>query len=171
MFSNSQIDINAIPSLEEITLTRISKQYLKIILINKGAFFGVIFVILICAKWFIDDDEFQSLIPYAILIVTIIFLLNLSLAILAFKKRKYALRERDIIYSKGLIVNSTTTVPIKRIQHIEEVRSWLARQFGLATLKIFTAGESGSDLSIHGLPAHEAKRIHDYISDKVNGNV
>lgn len=171
MFSNSQIDINTIPSLEDINLTPISKQYLKIILISKIAFFGVLFIILFLAKWFIDDNEFQTIIPYAFLILIIIAVLNITLGVLAFKKRKYALRERDIIYSKGLIVNSVTTVPIKRIQHIEEVRSWLARHFGLATLKIFTAGESGSDLSIHGLPADEAKRIHDFISERVNGNV
>ena len=171
MFSNSQIDINSIPSLQEVSLNRISNQYLKIILINKLTFFGIFYSILFAGKWFIDDDEFQNVIPYALLILTIIFVMNIVISVLAFKKRKYALRERDIIYSKGLIVNSTTTVPIKRIQHIEEVRSWLARQFGLATLKIFTAGESGSDLSIQGLPAKEAKRIHDYISERVNENL
>lgn len=171
MFSNSQIDINAIPSLQEVSLNRISNQYLKIILVNKFAFFGIFYSILFAGKWFIDDHEFQNVIPYALLILTILFVMNIVLSILAFKKRKYALRERDIIYSKGLIVNSTTTVPIKRIQHIEEVRSWLSRQFGLATLKIFTAGESGSDLSIHGLTVEEAKRIHDYISERVNENL
>lgn len=130
-------------------------------------FFGILFSM----KWFIDDDELQQGLPYVIQIFLVIFVLNLLVGILAFKKRKYALRERDIIYSKGLIVNSTTTVPIKRIQHIEEVRNWLSRYFGLATLKIFTAGESGSDLSIQGLPAEEARRIHDYISEKVNGTI
>lgn len=171
MFSNSQVDTSSIPSLSDVTLKPISSKYIRIIIINKVAFFSIFFTILFAMKWFVDDEELQYGLPYAILIVLIIFLLNLLIGILAFKKRKYALRERDIIYSKGLIVNSTTTVPIKRIQHIEEVRSWLSRRFGLATLKIFTAGESGSDLSIQGLPANEAKRIHDYISEKVNGNI
>ncbi len=171
MFSNSQVDTSSIPSLSDVTLKPISSKYIRIIIINKVAFFSIFFTFLFAMKWFVDDEELQYGLPYAILIVLIIFLLNLLIGILAFKKRKYALRERDIIYSKGLIVNSTTTVPIKRIQHIEEVRSWLSRRFGLATLKIFTAGESGSDLSIQGLPANEAKRIHDYISEKVNGNI
>ncbi len=171
MFSNSQVDTSSIPSLSDVTLKPISSKYIRIIIINKVAFFSIFFTFLFAMKWFVDDEELQYGLPYAILIVLIIFLLNLLIGILAFKKRQYALRERDIIYSKGLIVNSTTTVPIKRIQHIEEVRSWLSRHFGLATLKIFTAGESGSDLSIQGLPADEAKRIHDYISEKVNGNV
>lgn len=171
MFSNSQIDVKTIPSIETVELNPISKHYLNIILINKIAFFSVFFIILFALKWFVDDEELQSVLPYLIRSLTLILALNFLIAILAFKKRKYALRELDIIYSKGLIINSTTTVPIKRIQHIEEVRSWLARQFGLATLKIFTAGESGSDLSIHGLPAEEAKRIHDYISEKINASI
>lgn len=80
------------------------------------------------------------------------------------------MREHDVVYAKGLLVHSITTVPISRIQHVEESRSWLARHFGLATLKIFTAGEAGSDLSIKGLPYIEAKQIKEIISDKVNGN-
>jgi membrane protein YdbS with pleckstrin-like domain len=61
-------------------------------------------------------------------------------------------------------------VPISRIQHIEESRSWLARKLNLATLKIFTAGESGSDLKIDGLPHEEAKQINDFLSTRVNAN-
>jgi membrane protein YdbS with pleckstrin-like domain len=66
-------------------------------------------------------------------------------------------------------VNSISAVPISRIQHLEISRSWLAIKFELATLKIFTAGESGIDLSIDGLNYNEAKQINDFLSRKVNG--
>ncbi|SDS33280.1 hypothetical protein SAMN04515667_1937 [Formosa sp. Hel1_31_208] len=171
MFLNTQVDIDNLPGIEEIRLKSISKKYLKIIIINRISLFLVLFVVLLIMTWFMDDKTPQNLLLYGFVILTVFLILNLTIGLLAFKKRKYAIRDHDVVYAKGLIINSLTTVPISRIQHIEENRSWLARQFGLATLKIFTAGESGSDLSIHGLPKDDAKKIHDYISTKVNGSI
>ena len=170
MFTNQKVDLDALPKISSVNLKPISKDYFKIILLNKLFVYTVFIGLLVAGKFIIKKENFQDNFAYLISILIIGCLLNFIVAFLAFKKRKYALRDKDVIYSKGLIVNSITTVPISRIQHIEESRSWLARKFNLATLKIFTAGESGSDLSIDGLPQEEAKRINDFLSQQVNEN-
>lgn len=169
-FSNAQIQTNSLPQLDDVVLKPISKRYLNIILINQSIFFAIIFTGLFLLRNFINHEEVQQVFWYIFSVITVLFVLNVLISILAFRKRKYAIREHDIIYSKGLVFNSITTVPLSRVQHIEESRSWLARQFNLATLNIFTAGESGSDLSIKGLPKDEARQINDFISAKTNGN-
>lgn len=168
MFTNNNIEIEFLPNIDAVDLKPISKQYLKIIIFNKVLVYLVIFIVMFGLKSIAQKEVIHSNFLAVFTVVLILCLLNFILALLAFKKRKYAIREHDLIYAHGLIVNSITTVPISRIQHIEESRSWLARQLNLATLKIFTAGESGSDLSIKGLPTEEVKKINDFLSNKVN---
>jgi len=170
-FTNLQIQTEQLPKVEYVVLKPISKSYLKIILLNKLALYTGLIGLVFGLKYIIEKkEEVQLNLWYMLSAVVVFCIFNFIVSLLAFKKRKYAMREHDVVYAKGLLVHSITTVPISRIQHVEESRSWLARHFGLATLKIFTAGEAGSDLSIKGLPYIEAKQIKEIISDKVNGN-
>lgn len=169
-FSNPQIQVDDLPHVEDIVLKPISKSYFKIIALNSLVVYSLVLGALFGLKYVIKEDGFQNNFWYIFLGVIGLCIINFIISILAFKKRKYAVRGYDVIYAKGLIVHSITTVPISRIQHVEESRSWLARHFGLSTLKIFTAGEAGSDLSIRGLQHLEAKGINDFISSQVNGN-
>ena len=168
MFTNAQIEIETLPKLEEVSLQAISRKYLNIILINKFIIFAVVYGALFIAKMFASDVLFTENIWNFIIALTLNLNFKLVFTVIAYNKRKYALREKDVIYSKGLLFLKTTVVPISRIQHIEETRTWLARQFGLASLKLFTAGDSGTDLSINGLTTDEAKRINDFLSAKID---
>jgi len=170
-FTNLQIETESLPKVEDLVLKPISKSYFNIIILNQLALYALLIGLVFGVRYFIEkEEEVQLNLGYMLAIVLGFCIVNFVVSFLAFKKRKYAIREHDVVYSKGLIIHSVTTVPMSRIQHVEESRSWLARHFGLATLKIFTAGESGSDLSIKGLPHLEAKQIKEIISNKVNGN-
>lgn len=168
-FTNLQIQLESLPQIDNVVLKSISKSYFNIIILNTLVIYIGLIGVVFFLKYIIEENEEVQIKMWYLLTVVLVFcIVNFFLSLLAFKKRKYAIREHDVIYSKGLIVHSITTVPISRIQHVEESRSWLARYFGLSTLKIFTAGEAGSDLSIKGLPHLEAKQIKEIISDKIN---
>lgn len=169
MFTNQQINLDTLPSIDDVDFKPISKKYLYIIILNRSLVFTLVIIALFVAKSFFSDVNFQMLFWYVFGALSLFAILNLVFTILAFKTRKYAIREQDVIYRKGVLVNSIAAVPISRIQHIEISRSWLARKFNLATLNIFTAGEAGIDLSIEGLHYSEAKKINDFLSKKVNG--
>jgi len=170
-FTNLQLQTESLPKIEDVALKPISKSYFKIIRLNKLAIYAGLIGFVFLFKYFIQEkEEVEINIWYLLSVILVFCVLNFIVSILAFKKRKYAIRAHDVIYAKGLIIHSMITVPISRIQHVEESRSWLARHLELSTLKIFTAGEAGSDLSIKGLPHLEAKQIKEIISDKVNGN-
>jgi membrane protein YdbS with pleckstrin-like domain len=87
---------------------------------------------------------------------------------LGFRKRAYAMREKDICYTHGYIISKTIALPYNRVQHIEISRSFIARKLGLSTLKIYSAGESGSDLVIHGLPEKIAEAQYAFLTQVIN---
>lgn len=169
MFSNQQIDLNILPSIDVIEFKSVSRQYLNILILNRCAIFFLIIIGLFIAKQMVNTGLFQSLFWYLTSAVGLLAFITIAYTIFAFKTRKYAIREQDVIYTEGLLTNTIATVPISRIQHIEISRSWLARKFKLATLNIFTAGESGIDLNIEGLNLNEAEKINEFLSKKVNG--
>ena len=86
-------------------------------------------------------------------------------------RRGYAVRDRNILFRKGVVWRSVTAVPFNRIQHVETSSTPLERQFGLATLQLFTAGGSGGDLKIRGLGKDIAERLRVFILDKAGAVV
>jgi membrane protein YdbS with pleckstrin-like domain len=82
-----------------------------------------------------------------------------------FNRKKFKISHKHIAYQEGLIFQRETTVPFTRIQHIEIDEGPLERYFGLATLSIYTAGDSGRDLKINGLELQKAQEIKTFISN------
>ncbi len=79
----------------------------------------------------------------------------------------YALREKDVVYRRGYMVNKITVIPFNRIQHVAISRSFFDKLFGVASLQIFTAGGSGSDINIPGLLPDTAHLLRDTLSQKI----
>ena len=83
----------------------------------------------------------------------------------------YVVRDRDIVYRSGVFRQTVTAVPFNRIQHAESRSNPLDRLFGTASLEIYTAGGSSSDLSISGLPGATAERLREHVLGRVGSIV
>ena len=162
---------NAVTSYPEITQTdfkSINKRYFKVIVIQTTLIFTVLFIAIVFMNY---KDLFQWF-EYSVwlyVMLSVIFMVILFLKIIGFKKRKYAVREKDISYKKGVFFRSLTTVPFNRIQHIEIDQGPVARYFGLVALSVFTAGDSSDDLKVSGLLKKDAVQIKEFISTKIDG--
>jgi membrane protein YdbS with pleckstrin-like domain len=168
-FSNDQIDIAALPQVEAVKLEPISPKYFQILVFNSIIPFAVFALAITILRLFVDSDHLIIQIYWYIISVLIVLSFGqIFIFKLGFKKRKYALREQDIIYAHGFFINETTTLPFNRIQHIEVSRSFLERRIGLSTLKIFSAGESGGDISIKGLPKSVADAQYAFLTNILN---
>ena len=86
-------------------------------------------------------------------------------------KKGYAVRDKDILYKSGVFWRTVTAIPFNRIQHVEKSSTPLDRKFNLASLQLFTAGGSGGDLQIHGLPARAAEKLRVFILDKIGSTL
>jgi membrane protein YdbS with pleckstrin-like domain len=100
-------------------------------------------------------------------VFVLLFVWRLVIVHLAFPKKGYLLRAHDVSYRSGLLFYKLTTIPFNRIQHVEVSQNVLEKSFGLASVKVFTAGGSVSDLSIPGLLPNKAHQIESFLLSKV----
>jgi len=167
MFQNEKIT-DKLPSVSNLEFKSIHKKYLIVLLLNFFFIASIFFV----GLFFLIQKNLKNNIPeytgYLYLFLGLFFSIVLLFLILGFFNRKYAIREHDVSYKKGVLVHAITTVPFARIQHIELEERPFSRLFKLASLKIYTAGESGGDLKINGLTKREAKKIKEFITHFIN---
>jgi len=162
------IAVTSFPEITKIDFKSIEKRYLKVILIHTF----LVFAILLTLVFLADYNGLFKLVENTICIylsIFLVFIFTLLMKNIGFKKRKYAVRGKDISYKKGILFRSLTTVPFNRIQHVEIDEGPISRFFGLVSLSVFTAGDSSDDLKISGLLKEEAEQIKEFISNKIDG--
>jgi membrane protein YdbS with pleckstrin-like domain len=121
-----------------------------------------------------------SFIPFLLLQFVFLLLIPAFMALLATvisrlvirksRVKGVALREFDLAYRSGLFWRKTVIVAFNRVQHVEVSSGPLQRKFGLASVKIFTAGGSSVDLRVDGLLAERAEQIRAFIATKIDAS-
>ncbi|MGO3181222.1 MAG: PH domain-containing protein [Aequorivita sp.] len=166
-FTNNAIDIDSLPQFEEVDFQPISKNYLtKSYLQN---------FLLLCAAMIgwgaLSYFETNQLLTIILFIAIVLYFAFKFWNIFKLQKNYgFALREKDILFRRGYFVNKTTVVPFNRIQHASISRDVLDKYLKIATLKIFTAGGSGSDIIIPGLTPALALRLKEALAAKLTEN-
>lgn len=160
--------IQELPDINQVDFTKIDKDYFKVILINFFIYFIPLLITLIILDLYVFSDDIKA---YQIIIFTSFFIFFgaiLLYVILMFPLRMYAVRYKDISYKSGLFFRTLTTVPFSRIQHVEIDEGPISRVFKLASISVYTAGDSSDDLIIKGIKREKALQIKEFISTKVN---
>ncbi|MCI2227730.1 PH domain-containing protein [Polaribacter sp. MSW13] len=166
MFVNKSV--SSFPSVTEIIFKNINKNYLKVILLNIVLLFSGVLTGLFLIDFFNLFEEVHNYMYLIYITYTVVFIIITLLFFVGFKKRKFAVREKDISYKRGIFFKKLTTVPFSRIQHIEVDEALFSRFFKLASLSVYTAGDSSDDLVIKGITKKEALEIKEFISQKIN---
>lgn len=166
-FTNKSIDITSLPQFEEVAFQSISKSYLI-----KSNLQNLVFLCVAMIGWavliYFDINQIQLI----ILLIGIVLYFGFKFWNISRLQKNYgfALREKDILYRRGYLVNKTTVVPFNRIQHASISRDVLDKMLKISTLNIFTAGGSGSDIRIPGLAPDLALRLKEALAVKLTAN-
>ncbi len=161
IFSNETVNVHALPKYEEAPLHPIDGLYIKIMFLD----YTLVFVLLAVVIAGISEVyKVNYMLLAYVLLLLMLYPLGFFLIRKAFYRKKYGIREKDILFQSGLILLKHTIVPYMRIQHIELQESWLAKRFGLAKLRLYTTGNA---LSIPGLPLHVAQSIQALILSSI----
>lgn len=168
-FSNLQLDIASLPRQEEVRLNRLQRKYLIKLHLQTSLSLIIFSGLLAAGYFFVQPQDFLLFIFIGLL--ALMFGWSYYTNYQLIKRNGYSLRERDIIYKKGFLFERTTVVPFNRIQHVSVARSFLDKLLNLSTLKVFTAGGSGSDVNIPGLSPDTATRIKEELSDRISSYV
>jgi len=167
-FTNEAIEINELPKFEEVQLKPLQSKYFRVIAVNI-CILNLIIIAIFGGISYFKEDVFSNQIRIIIgFLVAFIIPLSFLLARLSFNKKSYTFRTHDAIYRDGLISETTTIIPFNRVQHVALHQGFIARKLGLASIELFTAGGSSSDLEIPGLLLADAQIIKNLVSQKIN---
>ncbi len=164
-FTNLELDVASLPQYEQVKLHSLSKKYQLKLHINTSISLIFFMGALLVASFFLQGFQliFWLVFGFFVLLFSWSYYNNYQLA----KRNGYSLRERDVIYRRGFLFEKVTVVPFNRVQHVSVERNFLDKLLNLSTLKIFTAGGSGSDVNIPGLQPETATALKEEISERI----
>ncbi|MFC6268588.1 PH domain-containing protein [Frigoriflavimonas asaccharolytica] len=169
-FENLEIKVEDLPDFEKVEFKSISKKYLYVIFFNWTIIAIVVFTGSLIVNFF-QRQLFGSYFKYILGFLVFFLILNFILSYFGFFKKKYAIRNQDVIFQSGLIKTTTIIIPFNRIQHVSLEEGWLSRVLDLKAISIFTAGQSGGDIKIPGLDNEVSLKINQLILNKIEDEV
>ena len=84
----------------------------------------------------------------------------------SYARTTFALSDDGLRIRRGVVWRSETLVPRSRVQHIDLNRGPLDRRFGLASIKVYTAGTRLASVGLDGLPEARAIAVRDQLVPK-----
>lgn len=167
-FTNKTLNISALPKFEETQLQPLEKKYFFVMLLQSSLFYMVLLVVLLVIYFINSNDTFlEGMLMYFLGVWSFLVLFGILYLRMSFAKKGFALREHDVIFKSGVVSETTVIVTNNRVQHVALHQGLLSRYFGLASIELFTAGGSSSDLKINGLLLEDAKKIKESVSEKI----
>ncbi len=168
-FENPEIHLTDLPVLSEEKFLPLESAYLTVSVISRLLSLLFVFTAFYIGMhtFRVMPEEYFKLLPFGIIGFSV---LSLSLVAIGVRFKGYKIRAKDIHYKRGWISRSLTSVPFNRIQHVEIAQGMVDRWMGLATLKVYTAGGSQSDLSIPGLTYAKASKLRQFLLQKIGSD-
>jgi membrane protein YdbS with pleckstrin-like domain len=169
MFENPQIAIENLPGTDAVQWQELDPKYKRLRQVQSALLLLVVAVPLTLVTIAAEIPALPATIIGSQWLI--ILIVSLAWPIIAFPKRGYVVRDKDILFRRGIVWRSVTAIPFNRIQHVETSNTPLDRKYGLATLQLFTAGGSSGDLKIDGLATSVAEQLRIYILRKVGTSI
>ena len=169
-YSNTQIDIDTISKVEELDYQGLDKRHLTTDLIATTIFWFIVAFASFSFLYFNPAELPSWVIKLIVGVLTLLAITVYAIVVLGFKKKLYAVRERDIVYQSGLFWRKFTVLPYKRVQHAEVQQGPIDRMFELGKLNIYTAGGASSDMSISGLEINQAQSLKHFILNQTTAD-
>lgn len=163
-FTNDQILIDTVPSLDNVVYEKVESRYFRSIMISISIFFVILLVALGVCYFYVPFVKSYWL--YFLIIILVCAAVSYYVEYMGFAEMGFALRDKDILYKEGFLFKSVMAVPFNRIQHCQINQGPIDRLFNLSSITIYTAGGSTGDLEISGLLPENAQKIKAFIINK-----
>lgn len=172
-FSNSPMDLDDLPSVAAMELQPVSPHYPKIAVMQSSLAVVpplLIMIAMLAMIFYINPERLEQFSPGDILLEAglPVLLLCLVIVVVVYKEAKtktYCLREHDLIFHYGLLTKRTVVQPLLRVQHLEVSQNPLEAKWGLASLKLFSAGGFRHTFAIPGLTKEQAEKLRQRVVD------
>lgn len=95
---------------------------------------------LVLAQWWWDLHWLFPLVLASWSLTVLIFMASWFCLPLQVKHTRFLLRTQDFLLQQGVFWRRAALIPLHRVQHVTISQGPLQKHFGLATLKVYTAG-------------------------------
>lgn len=167
---NQAISSAQIPKYSEVDLEPVENSYKKVLYISWSVFLGLIITVLLPIFYWIESFQKSWIILSVIGTILLSLIALITFIEIGFKNLAWALRDKDIIFKKGWLFQSTHIIPFVKVQHCELISGPIGRRFGLASIKLNTAASNHADISIKGLKHETAENLKAFIMNKIEIN-
>jgi membrane protein YdbS with pleckstrin-like domain len=164
MFTNLNVPLDSLPAFAEAEYHPMDARYPRLVLGIASAFGLVILAVLVVALLVRDaPGPLRWIAPGGVLLL---FTWISGISYTYARLLRFAVREHDVILRSGVFFRKETVQPISRVQHVERVQGPLDKRFGLAKLKLYSAGTGGLSFAIPGLTEQTALRLQSFILER-----
>lgn len=168
-YENPVIPYDDMPKYAKVVLEPIEKAYKKVLYINWAIAYAILLLTASLLFIFIKSMQIGWLIAAVALVIIILMAITIASIEIGFKNKTWALREKDIIFKKGWLFQSTHIIPFIKVQHCVMHSGPISRRYGLASIKLMTAASQNIDISISGLKQATAEQLKVFIMEKIEG--
>lgn len=88
---------------------------------------------------------------------------------LAIRHSRFLLRTEDFLLQSGVLWHKAVLIPLHRVQHVTISQGPLQKRFGLATLKVFTAGGLNAEATLADIHHGVAQALSEQLSQLIPG--
>jgi uncharacterized protein len=166
-FQNLQVQWESLPKASDVQLKPIERDYLKVLYITWGILYVLLLAATITIVLLIEDTDHKLWLPVSIGIILMLAIATFIIGKGSFKRKAYAVREKDILFRTGWIIQKLHIVPFNRIQHCVVQSGLIGRKYGLSSLSIYTAASNVQDIAIKGLKTEDAESLKSYILEQI----
>jgi uncharacterized protein len=166
-FQNLQVAWEELPRAESTPLKPIEKDYLKVLYISWTITFLLILAAVVTLVLLIDDINHWIWLPVSVAIILVAAITTFVIGTGSFRRKAYAVRERDILFQTGWIFRKLHIIPFNRVQHCVVQSGPIGRRYGLSSLGIYTAASNVNDIAIRGLKHEDAETLKAYILQQI----
>jgi hypothetical protein len=99
--------------------------------------------------------------------VVLVFLVRWCWLPLQVRRTRFLLRTQDFLLQSGVLWRKAVLIPLHRVQHVSISQGPLQKRFGLATLKVFTAGGLDAEAALADIEYQLAQALSEQLSQLI----
>lgn len=165
-FTNFQVPLDRITPFEELNFEKTSPKFYKQTIVKSAIFILILLSAAVCLHLFVLDNTRTIPILSVYAIVVFISLWTVFYNHYYTKTIGLAIREKDVSFKSGVLVQTILTVPFKKIQQVEISQGIIEKWFDLKSVTIYTSG-GDEDLVVTGFSSERAEQLRAFVFEKI----
>ena len=159
-FTNLAIELSTLPDLEDLAFRELAPAYARLQLGIAIATCALLYPVPLIVLWLTSTGAGLAWV-ISVAGLALVALITMH-SWFAARAMRFVLREHDLVFESGVVFKSLMIQPLTRVQHVEITRGPIDKRYGLASVRLFSAGSKTATFAIPGLLLGDAEAIREF---------